>query len=385
MAFTQAGERTVIRCSAQSEWKLDTPRTASSRTRPRSTRTPCEPPWTGRRWSRCITDLEMAVAYWNLVFSGRLKFLDLWNILLLVSGFLLAGAPREGSVGAVASVLTEGLTAGTVGPGPRAEVTKQQTRGHALPPAESGAQGLCPGCSEAASSGLPTSGPPHQLCSQAGATPDVLCIAREEWGLSWPRGCGSFGPGSRLRLRGACRVRAALTSGGGRAVLLRPPCVRGAALPPGGGVGAVWESPPGAAWEGPQNATRQRDTGLTWDGRCRRAHCAGHARVLRCETSWRAVCEPCACDVCRWAHSGTCCLMSWEPLGDKGEAGPGPGLPLELRAGILHVFAAPEVPRNYRGISGKVSHTTSKNSLVFRKINVSKCYLPALFLNWFGA
>ncbi|XP_026971576.1 DCN1-like protein 2 isoform X7 [Sagmatias obliquidens] len=83
MAFTQAGERTVIRCSAQSEWKLDTPRTASSRTRPRSTRTPCEPPWTGRRWSRCITDLEMAVAYWNLVFSGRLKFLDLWNILLL--------------------------------------------------------------------------------------------------------------------------------------------------------------------------------------------------------------------------------------------------------------------------------------------------------------
>lgn len=71
--------------------------------------------------------------------------------------------------------------------------------------------------------------------------------------------------------------------------------------------------------------------------------------------------------------------MSWEPLGDKGEAGPG------LRAGILHMFAAPEVPRN-RDISGEVSHTTSKNSLVFsRKINVSKYYLPALFLNWFGA
>lgn len=204
-------------------------------------------------------------------------------------------------------------------------------------------------------------------------------------GLSWPRGGGSFGPGSRLRLRGACRVRAALTSGGGCAVLLRPPCVRGAALPPGGGVGAVWKALLEQPGEGPQNATRQRDTGLTWDGRCRRAHCAGHARVLRCETSCRAVCEPCACDVCRQANSGTCCLMSWEPLGDEGEAGPGPGLPLELRAGILHVFAAPEVPRSYRDISGEVSHTTSKNSPVFRKINVSKYDLPALFLNWFGA
>ncbi|XP_020752048.2 DCN1-like protein 2 isoform X1 [Odocoileus virginianus] len=28
-------------------------------------------------------DLEMAVAYWNLVFSGRFKFLDLWNTFLL--------------------------------------------------------------------------------------------------------------------------------------------------------------------------------------------------------------------------------------------------------------------------------------------------------------
>ncbi|XP_036687426.1 DCN1-like protein 2 [Balaenoptera musculus] len=83
MAFTQAGERTAIHCLAQSEWKLDTPRTASSRTRPRSTRTPREPPPSGRSWSRCITDLEVAVAYWNLVLSGSLKFLDLWNIFLL--------------------------------------------------------------------------------------------------------------------------------------------------------------------------------------------------------------------------------------------------------------------------------------------------------------
>jgi len=30
-------------------------------------------------------DLEMAVAYWNLVLSGRFKFLDLWNTFLLVS------------------------------------------------------------------------------------------------------------------------------------------------------------------------------------------------------------------------------------------------------------------------------------------------------------
>lgn len=30
-------------------------------------------------------DLEMAVAYWNLVLSERFKFLDLWNRFLLVS------------------------------------------------------------------------------------------------------------------------------------------------------------------------------------------------------------------------------------------------------------------------------------------------------------
>lgn len=35
----------------------------------------------------CVSflDLEMAVAYWNLVLSGRFKFLDLWNRFLLVS------------------------------------------------------------------------------------------------------------------------------------------------------------------------------------------------------------------------------------------------------------------------------------------------------------
>lgn len=32
-----------------------------------------------------ILDLEMAVAYWNLVLTGRFKFLDLWNRFLLVS------------------------------------------------------------------------------------------------------------------------------------------------------------------------------------------------------------------------------------------------------------------------------------------------------------
>lgn len=189
----------------------------------------------------------MAVAYWNLIFSGRLKFLDLWNILLLVSGFLLAGAPREGSVGAVASVLTEGLTVGTVGPGPRAEVTKQQTRGHALPPAESGAQGLCPGCSEAASSGLPTSGPP-QLCSWAGATPDVLCITREEWGAQ-------LAPGGRVLRAGVSAAAAGSMQGAGRPDLGRWLCcpaqapLRARSSPStrwwGGG---CVESPPGAAW-----------------------------------------------------------------------------------------------------------------------------------------
>lgn len=32
-----------------------------------------------------MLDLEMAVAYWNLVLTGRFKFLDLWNKFLLVS------------------------------------------------------------------------------------------------------------------------------------------------------------------------------------------------------------------------------------------------------------------------------------------------------------
>lgn len=32
-----------------------------------------------------IVDLEMAVAYWNLVLAGRFKFLDLWNRFLLVT------------------------------------------------------------------------------------------------------------------------------------------------------------------------------------------------------------------------------------------------------------------------------------------------------------
>lgn len=40
------------------------------------------------RFLMCVCfflDLEMAVAYWNLVLSGRFKFLDLWNRFLLVS------------------------------------------------------------------------------------------------------------------------------------------------------------------------------------------------------------------------------------------------------------------------------------------------------------
>lgn len=30
-------------------------------------------------------DLDMAIAYWNLILAGRFKFLDLWNTFLLVS------------------------------------------------------------------------------------------------------------------------------------------------------------------------------------------------------------------------------------------------------------------------------------------------------------
>lgn len=42
----------------------------------------------------------MAVAYWNLVLSGRFKFLDLWNTFLLVSILLLHAicAQYEGGV-----------------------------------------------------------------------------------------------------------------------------------------------------------------------------------------------------------------------------------------------------------------------------------------------
>lgn len=52
-----------------------------------------------------LPDLEMAVAYWNLVLSGRFKFLDLWNSFLLVSVLLLLAvcAQCEGSAHCVAA------------------------------------------------------------------------------------------------------------------------------------------------------------------------------------------------------------------------------------------------------------------------------------------
>ncbi|OWK00765.1 hypothetical protein Celaphus_00016852, partial [Cervus elaphus hippelaphus] len=40
------------------------------------------------RGQKGLLNLEMAVAYWNLVLSGRFKFLDLWNTFLLVSSCL---------------------------------------------------------------------------------------------------------------------------------------------------------------------------------------------------------------------------------------------------------------------------------------------------------
>ncbi|NXQ03714.1 DCNL2 protein, partial [Vidua macroura] len=41
-----------------------------------------KPPLLQETWRR-LRDLEMAIAYWNLVLSGRFKFLDLWNKFLL--------------------------------------------------------------------------------------------------------------------------------------------------------------------------------------------------------------------------------------------------------------------------------------------------------------
>ena len=32
-----------------------------------------------------IADLEMAIAYWNIVFKGRFKFLDMWVQFLTVN------------------------------------------------------------------------------------------------------------------------------------------------------------------------------------------------------------------------------------------------------------------------------------------------------------
>ncbi|XP_040480843.1 DCN1-like protein 2 isoform X5 [Ursus maritimus] len=40
-------------------------------------------------------DLEMAVAYWNLVLSGRFKFLDLWNTFLLMICLTMTKKVRE--------------------------------------------------------------------------------------------------------------------------------------------------------------------------------------------------------------------------------------------------------------------------------------------------
>ncbi|XP_068383116.1 DCN1-like protein 2 [Eschrichtius robustus] len=349
MAFTQAGERTAIHCLAQSEWKLDTPRTASSRTRPRSTRTPREPPPSGRSWSRCITDLEVAVAYWNLVLSGSLKFLDLWNIFLLG---LAQRSPRSRP----AATLCHQLKAAPRGSDPAAPRP---------PPLD---------CAPL--------GPPRAVFTGWDSWTSCASLGRCG-GLSWPQG-------ERVLRGGVSAAAVGRVQGAGRPDLRRWPCCPAQAPPAreeqpfhwgGGCVGRPSWSSLGKDPRTPRSGGTRGSRGTA--GAEEHACCAGYARVLRCETSLRAVCESCACDVCRRAHSGTCCLRSWEPLGDKGEAGPGPGLPLQLRAGILHVFAAPEVPRN-RDISRKVSHPTSKNSLVFRKINVSKYYLPALFLNWFG-
>lgn len=52
-------------------------------------------------------DLEMAVAYWNLVLSGRFKFLDLWNRFLLVSQRSeIRGAPIKYAGSVPALILT---------------------------------------------------------------------------------------------------------------------------------------------------------------------------------------------------------------------------------------------------------------------------------------
>ncbi|XP_061026577.1 DCN1-like protein 2 [Eubalaena glacialis] len=189
--------------------------------------------WMSRR------DLEVAVAYWNLVLSGSLKFLDLWNIFLLG---LAQRSPRSRP----AATLCHQLKAAPRGSDPAAPRP---------PPLD-----------------CPPLGPP-QLCSRAGTTPG--CLVHRSGGVegsAGPGGSGSFGAGSRLRLRGGCRVRAALTSGGGRAVLLRPPPAREEQpfhwVAGWGLCGKALLEQPG---EGPQNATQRRDVGLTRDGRCRRA------------------------------------------------------------------------------------------------------------------
>ena len=41
-----------------------------------------------------ILDLEVAIAYWNIVFKGRFKFLDLWVQFLTVSDLFLCFSNR---------------------------------------------------------------------------------------------------------------------------------------------------------------------------------------------------------------------------------------------------------------------------------------------------
>lgn len=71
-----------------------------------------------------LPDLEMAVAYWNLVLSGRFKFLDLWNTFLLVRVFLLARSPCEGSAKPVTVLITDCLSAG-----PRNQCPQRRSQG----------------------------------------------------------------------------------------------------------------------------------------------------------------------------------------------------------------------------------------------------------------